>query len=170
MAPAAKAYYVYAKRTSAHHSSWILVYTIDRAETISRTNPHCANSIRKEPILTYLVRMNLDYIIIVFLISRVSCQKGPTRHAYAWQIGPFWPDTLDIWVCMCSADSFHLGDQAHRFVTHLISLSSSNRKYQPFPCFHSFPLLLLCFWCDYKIIFCKFTGITKAVFFFTLPL
>ena len=26
-----------------------------------------------------------------------SCQKGPTRHAYAWQIGPFWQDTLDIW-------------------------------------------------------------------------
>ena len=25
----------------------------------------------------------------------VSCQKGPTRHAYAWQIGPFWQDTLD---------------------------------------------------------------------------
>ena len=23
-------------------------------------------------------------------------QKGPTRHAYAWQIGPFWQDTLDI--------------------------------------------------------------------------
>ena len=32
----------------------------------------------------------------VILISRVSCQKGPTRHAYAWQIGPFWQDTLDI--------------------------------------------------------------------------
>ena len=29
-------------------------------------------------------------------LSRVSCQKGPTRHAYAWQIGPFWQDTLDI--------------------------------------------------------------------------
>ena len=26
----------------------------------------------------------------------LSCQKGPTRHAYAWQIGPFWQDTLDI--------------------------------------------------------------------------
>ena len=26
----------------------------------------------------------------------VSCQKGPTRHAYAWQIGPFWQDTLDV--------------------------------------------------------------------------
>ena len=29
-------------------------------------------------------------------ISRASCQKGPTRHAYAWQIGPFWQDTLDL--------------------------------------------------------------------------
>ena len=26
--------------------------------------------------------------------SMVSCQKGPTRHAYAWQIGPFWQNTL----------------------------------------------------------------------------
>ena len=26
--------------------------------------------------------------------TRVSYQKGPTRHAYAWQIGPFWQDTL----------------------------------------------------------------------------
>ena len=26
----------------------------------------------------------------------VSCQKGPTRHAYVRQIGPFWQDTLDI--------------------------------------------------------------------------
>ena len=28
-------------------------------------------------------------------ISMVSCQKGPTRHAHAWQIRPFWQDTLD---------------------------------------------------------------------------
>ena len=28
--------------------------------------------------------------------SMVSCQKGPTRHAYAWQIGPFWQDTHDV--------------------------------------------------------------------------
>ena len=26
----------------------------------------------------------------------VSYQKGPTRHAYAWQIEPFWQDTLEI--------------------------------------------------------------------------
>ena len=28
--------------------------------------------------------------------SRVSCQKDPTRHAYAWQIGPFWQDIIDL--------------------------------------------------------------------------
>ena len=27
----------------------------------------------------------------------VSCQKGPTRHAYAWQIGPFQQDTHDVY-------------------------------------------------------------------------
>ena len=26
--------------------------------------------------------------------SRASCQKGPTHHAYAWRVGPFWLDTL----------------------------------------------------------------------------
>ena len=26
-----------------------------------------------------------------------SCQNGPTRHAYAWQKGPFWQDTLALW-------------------------------------------------------------------------
>ena len=32
-------------------------------------------------------------------MSRVSCQKGPTRHAYAWQIAPCWQDTLDVcWI------------------------------------------------------------------------
>ena len=28
--------------------------------------------------------------------SMVSCEKGPTRHAYAWQIGSFWQDTLEM--------------------------------------------------------------------------
>ena len=31
-------------------------------------------------------------------ISMISCQMGPTHHAYAWQIGPFWQDTLAIWL------------------------------------------------------------------------
>ena len=30
------------------------------------------------------------------IISMASCQKGPTCHAYTWQIGPFWQDTLHI--------------------------------------------------------------------------
>ena len=28
--------------------------------------------------------------------STASCKKGPTRHAYAWQIGPFWQDTFEM--------------------------------------------------------------------------
>ena len=27
----------------------------------------------------------------------VSCQKGPTRHAYAWQIGLFWQASIYAW-------------------------------------------------------------------------
>ena len=34
------------------------------------------------------------------MITMVSCQKGPTRHAYAWQIGPFWQDTFELSDCM----------------------------------------------------------------------
>ena len=32
-------------------------------------------------------------------ITKVTFQKGPTRHVYAWQIGPFWQDTLDKNIC-----------------------------------------------------------------------
>ena len=41
-------------------------------------------------------------------VLRVSCQKGPTRHAYAWQIGPFWQDTLDISYWMLRSDGMGL--------------------------------------------------------------
>ena len=31
-------------------------------------------------------------------ISRgYPAKGGPIRHAYAWQIGPFWQDTLEVW-------------------------------------------------------------------------
>ena len=29
-------------------------------------------------------------------ISRVSCQKGPICHAYAWRVGPFWQDNIEF--------------------------------------------------------------------------
>ena len=41
-------------------------------------------------------------------ISRVSCQKGPTRHAYAWQIGPIWQDTLDMCIDKAEYDTLAL--------------------------------------------------------------
>ena len=44
----------------------------------------------------YLLANEFMWVHIRHYISMVSCQKGPTRHAYAWQIGPFWQDTLDI--------------------------------------------------------------------------
>ena len=40
-------------------------------------------------------------------ISRVFCQKGPTRHAYAWQIGPFWQDTLNMMLVYSSHSHHH---------------------------------------------------------------
>ena len=44
----------------------------------------------------YLLANEFMWVHIRHYISMVSCQKGPIRHAYAWQIGPFWQDTLDI--------------------------------------------------------------------------
>ena len=46
-------------------------------------------------------------------MSMVSCQKGPTRHAYAWQIGPFWQDTLDVWVSTKVIESVVNALQSH---------------------------------------------------------
>ena len=42
-----------------------------------------------------------------YIISKVSCQKGPTRHACAWQIGPIWQDTLDICYRNCHHNCCH---------------------------------------------------------------
>ena len=44
---------------------------------------------------------------LAYHISMVSCQKGPTRHAYAWPIGPFWQDTLDFKVLSLAEISGH---------------------------------------------------------------
>ena len=37
----------------------------------------------------------------------VSCQKDPTRRAYAWQIGPFWQDTLQIYLSLPYKHLYH---------------------------------------------------------------
>ena len=41
-------------------------------------------------------------------ISMASCQKGPNRHAYTWQIGLFWQDTLDLEVFLLPEPSFDI--------------------------------------------------------------
>ena len=52
--------------------------------------------------LTKIFSKHLQLLVSVYLIIQISgalsCQKGPTCHAYAWQIGPFWQDTLYIWI------------------------------------------------------------------------
>ena len=45
---------------------------------------------------------------------RVSCQKGPNRHAYACQVGPFWQDTLVVQYDLCLLMAQH-----HRALWHL---------------------------------------------------
>ena len=54
----------------------------------------------------------------------VSCQKGPTRHAYAWQIGPIWQDTLDIW-CVPSEMASVMIDLMHANLTCMHDASAS---------------------------------------------
>ena len=50
------------------------------------------NSISDDILMCYF-----DHSIVIPIhISMVSCQNGPTPHAYAWQIGPFWQDTIDM--------------------------------------------------------------------------
>ena len=76
----------------------------------------------------------------------VSCQKGPTRHAYAWQIGRFWQDTLDI-------SNLHV--PFSKQIMHCIYLASYDRclpsqngllleqvpsKWWQFNCLHNFVL------------------------------
>ena len=74
-----------------------ILSNVVRPITITPTNDRVmfkANTFRNE-------RPNVNQIIRHWNIfqhkSMVSCQKGPTRHAYAWQIGPFWQNTLEVW-------------------------------------------------------------------------
>ena len=52
------------------------------------------------PIKTSLISIEFSTWISNYTMTTgmlmVSCPKGPTRHAYAWQVGPFWQDTLDV--------------------------------------------------------------------------
>ena len=60
--------------------------------------------------------------------SMVSYQKGPARHAYAWQIGPFWQDTLDITVMLHEHHDLKL--LASQLVKQLVCWGSQQRNFQ----------------------------------------
>ena len=53
--------------------------------------------------IKFQIKFHWNMFLVILLSmydkSRVSCQKGPTRHAYAWQMGPFWQHTLDFSQC-----------------------------------------------------------------------
>ena len=74
------------------HVTWKLI-TEDVASVwkLCLQYPHYVHNL----FCSFLVYMHLtEYIShrihIIIHISMVSCQKGPIRHAYAWQIEPFW--------------------------------------------------------------------------------
>ena len=68
-------------------------------------------------------------------ISRVSCKKGPTRHAYASQIGPFLQDTLDIFSSTHQSSSLFLsimpsysGHAAFRYAYLILAFTNTSRQ------------------------------------------
>ena len=70
-------------------------YCFQGLASVLRRRPKRMFSIRKMYITDFRMALLFSHEVN---ISRLFCQKGPTRHAYAWQIWPFWQDTLDIFV------------------------------------------------------------------------
>ena len=59
--------------------------------------------------------------------SRVSCQKGPIRHAYAWPIGHFW-SICGCWVISGSSNACKFNNAlAARFMGPIRGLSGAER-------------------------------------------
>ena len=50
----------------------------------------------RDKIWDFVQPCSAQWRVLRGLESMVSCQKGPTCHAYAWQIEPCWLDTLVI--------------------------------------------------------------------------
>ena len=102
--------------TKESESSWLIPYKV---------LPH---------IVSYSLSKYIAYWLCGCLCkSMVSCQKGPTRHTYAWQIGPFWQDTLEI-LCTRSkwrrtTKSKHLSEWSLvAFLGHRTSTSVCSKK------------------------------------------
>ena len=71
---------------------------INRKGKSSTTNSKCLDSDCQNVCANNVKESSKDCYPGIICNSRVSCQKGPTRHAYAWQKGAFWQDTLELWI------------------------------------------------------------------------
>ena len=74
----------------------------------------------------------------------VSCQKDPTRHAYAWQIGALWQDTLDI----PSLNVYFVYADMHVFTKSLVNQTEHRffefyLLYRSFKVYHDINILFL---------------------------
>ena len=91
------------------------------------------------PLLLLFFYLNKLHIPHPHPKSKVSCQKGPTRHAYAWQIGPFWQDTLDISLSTWSGKRLIcMWVFLHIFISHSVLQSGGYHT-----CLHAWLFLML---------------------------
>ena len=76
-------------------TSQICIRIIWCMKIIKYWGPFCTEYIWTGPDIRHGIS-NLSTQPLPADISKVSCQKGPTHHAYTWRVGPFWQDTIDI--------------------------------------------------------------------------
>ena len=82
---------------SLTYVSALLLSKASQAHVIfSGNHYHCYHCLGTDFLINKMWLVSSTIHRLEYITSRVSCQKGPTRHAYAWQIGPFWQDTLDM--------------------------------------------------------------------------
>ena len=84
--------------------SWLVLVTASRLFCLVPIPDPVLTSCQLRSWKQTLVKLESNYkqyfiktLLVEFsVMSRVYRQKGPTRNAYAWQVGPFWQDTLDV--------------------------------------------------------------------------
>ena len=76
------------------HCDWLSIVWAYSSKRVTENGPRSSKDMIATKLSGHFITF-MWWIPSAYLISMVSCQKGSTRHAYAWQIGPFWQDTLD---------------------------------------------------------------------------
>ena len=87
--------------------------------------------------------------------SRISCQEGPTRHAYAWQIRPFWQDTLDMCLVLVRYQKMTARNRERTVIHWMIKAAILQRFDDRSPCGNPFCNLLSRFLVDPRLLLCS---------------